>query len=117
MTRRVLILLLLVLPVPARSDLTGTWMLEFKPDFSGHDQTVDCQFKQDHEKLAIDCGGQAMEGKIDGRIVTFEHKAGLKQELTATYKADLNENGTLMKGTWHLSAPENRDGRFEARKQ
>jgi hypothetical protein len=41
----------------------------------------------------------------------------LKQELTATYKADLDENGTLMKGTWHLSAPENRDGRFEARKQ
>ena len=117
MTSPLLVLLSLVFPITAAADLTGTWTLEFKPDFSGHDHAVDCQFSQDHQKLTIDCDGQAMTGQVDGRTVTFEHKAGLKQELTATYKATLDEGGAFLKGTWHLSAPENRDGSFEARKQ
>jgi hypothetical protein len=50
------------------------------------------------------------------RAVTFEHKTGLKNELTATYKVTLDEKGTIMTGTWHLSAPESKNGKFQARK-
>jgi hypothetical protein len=48
--------------------------------------------------------------------VTFEHKTGLKNELTATYKVTLDEKGTIMTGSWHLSAPESKNGKFQARK-
>jgi hypothetical protein len=57
-----------------------------------------------------------MTGKVRGKTVTFEHKTGLKNELTATYKVTLDEKETRMTGSWNLAAPENKNGKFEARK-
>ena len=101
----------------AAVDLTGTWKLELNPDFSGHQQTIECAFKQDGQKFTADCGGATVKGEVKDRKVTFEHQTGKNNELTARYKANLDVHGTLMKGTWHLTQPENRDGKFQARKQ
>ena len=111
------VLPILVLSTIGAADLTGTWRLELNPDFSGNQQTLECTFKQEQEKLMIRCGEATMQGKVSGRTVTFEHKTGKKEEITARYNATLDEQGTVMSGTWRLSAPENRDGKFEARKQ
>jgi hypothetical protein len=57
-----------------------------------------------------------MKGKIRGKTVTFEHTAGGKNEITATYKVTVDQKGTSMSGSWHLSAGDHRDGKFEAHK-
>jgi hypothetical protein len=108
---------ILVISTIGAADLTGTWRLELNPDFSGNQQTIECTFKQEGETLAIRCGEATMRGNVSGRKVTFEHKTRKKDEITARYNATLDEKGPLMRGTWRLSAPENRDGKFEARKQ
>jgi hypothetical protein len=114
---RVALLPALAIATLVGANLTGTWSLQWNPDFSGHRQTLECTFKQEQETLTIRCGEATMHGRVAGRVVTFEHRTGKKDEITARYQATLDENGTLMKGTWHLSAPENRDGKFEARKR
>lgn len=101
----------------AGADLTGTWSLHWNPDFSGHQQTLECTFKQEQNALTIRCGEATMHGTVAGRVVTFEHKTGKNDEITARYRATVDEDGTVMAGTWQLSAPENRDGKFEARKR
>lgn len=119
MTFRLLLVLatLLVAPIAA-SDLTGAWTFEWNPDFGGqHPNSHECQITQQGDALTIRCDEQTMKGKVRGKTVTFEHKTGLKNELTATYKVTVDEKGTSMTGSWHLSAPENRNGKFEARKQ
>jgi hypothetical protein len=113
-------LLMLLMPVAsmkayAPANLTGAWTLEWKPDFSGHDATHECKLVQDRQKLTIECDGATMKGEVNGRRVTFQHQTGKNNEMTAVYKTDLNASGTTMTGTWHLS-PENREGKFEARK-
>lgn len=121
MTPHVAAFVMLVLPGPAfqTADLTGTWILNLNPNFSGHQQTVDCAFKHAEQELTIDCQGATVtiRGNVNGRIVTFQHQTGAKNEVSASYKAELDEKGTFMTGTWHLGAPENRDGKFEARKR
>jgi len=62
------------------------------------------QITQRGETLTIQCDGATMKGKVHGKTVTFEHTTGLKQDVKATYKTTLDEKGTSMTGTWHLSA-------------
>lgn len=118
MTR--LMLLALLMPVLsmkafAPADLTGTWTLEWKPNFGGQDQTHECKFKQDRRTLTINCDGAMMKGEVNRRKVTFRHQTGKDDEFTAVYTADLDAKGTTMTGTWNLS-PDNREGKFEGRK-
>ena len=100
----------------AAADFTGAWKLEFNPDFSGHPATLYCAFQQHGQKLTIDCDGQKMSGEVKGRNVKFQHKTGKQNEVTAVYTGTLDEKGTTLKGAWHLS-PDNREGKFEARRQ
>lgn len=119
MTRLLLLALLgpvLSIKTLAAADLTGAWTFEWKPDFSGHEQTRECKFTHNGRKLIIDCDGAIMKGDVKGRKATFQHPTGKNDEITAAYEAHLDENGTRMTGTWRLSAPENRGGKFEARK-
>ena len=101
----------------AATDLTGAWTFEWNPDFGGqHPNTHECQITQQGEALTIRCDEQTMKGKVYGKTVAFEHTTGLKNELKASYKVTLDQKETTMKGTWHLSAPENKDGKFLAHK-
>lgn len=102
----------------AATDLTGAWTFEWNPDFGGqHPATHECQIAQQGEALTIRCDEQTMTGKIHEKTVTFEHTTGLKNEITAAYKVTVDEKGTSMTGSWHLSAGEHRDGKFQAHKQ
>jgi hypothetical protein len=98
------------------ADLSGTWTLEFKPDFSGNPASRNCTFAQKGDKLTIDCGGQKMRGEVKGRSVAFQHKTGRENEITVTYNGTVDEHGTAIRGAWHLS-PGDRKGDFEARKR
>ena len=101
----------------AATDLTGAWTFEWNPDFGGErPNTHECQIAQQGEALTIRCNGQEMKGKVRDKTVTFEHTTGSKNEITATYKVTVDEKGTSMRGSWHLSAGEHRDGKFQARK-
>lgn len=111
-----LLLMLAAASIPA-TDLTGAWTFEWKPNFSGHDNSIDCQVRQVRQALTIRCNEATMHGTVRGRTVTFEHKTGVKNEITARYKATLDEKGASMTGTWRLSKPEGREGRFEARRR
>ena len=53
---------------------------------------------------------------MKGRTVTFQHKTGKQNEVTAAYRGTLDQNGTTLTGVWHLS-PDNREGKFEARRR
>lgn len=114
--RTMLGVLILSMSGAAAGDLTGAWKLELKPDFSGYQVTRDCTFKQDGQKLAIDCEGQKILGEIKGQQVTFQFKTGKQNEVTARFTGTLDEKGTTIKGAWHLT-PEDREGNFEAHKQ
>jgi hypothetical protein len=118
MTFRFLVLVpILLVARIAATDLTGAWTFEWDPDFGGqHPNTHECQIAQHGEALTIRCDEATMTGKVRGKAATFEHKTGLKNELTATYKVTLDEKGTIMTGSWHLSAPENKNGKFQAHK-
>jgi hypothetical protein len=99
----------------AVTDLTGAWTFEWDPDFGGqHSNTHECRIAQHGQALTIRCDEAIMTGKVRGKTVTFEHKTGLKNELTATYKVTIDEKGTSM--TWHLSAGQTRNGKFKAHK-
>lgn len=115
--RPVLLLSVVFVARIAAADLTGAWTFEWAPDFGGqHANTHECQIAQTGEALTIRCDEATMIGKVHGKTVTFEHKTGLKNEITATYKVTLDAKGTIMTGTWHLSSGETRDGKFHARK-
>jgi hypothetical protein len=102
---------------PAARNLTGAWTFEWSPDFGGqHSNTHECRITQKEEALSIQCDEQAMKGRVHGKSVTFEHTTGLKNEITASYKATLDADGTVMTGTWHLSAGQTRSGQFHARR-
>ena len=118
MTFRPLLLLPIVFVAhAAATDLTGAWTFEWDPDFGGqHPNSHECQITQQGAALTIRCDEQTMKGRVHGKAVTFEHTTGLKNELTATYKVTLDQKGTTMRGSWHLSAPENKDGNFVAHK-
>jgi hypothetical protein len=118
MTFRPFVLLPILLVASAGAvDLTGAWTFEWTPDFGGQPSTThECQVKQQNGVLAIQCDGQAMKGKLRGNTATFEHTTGLKSELKATYKVTVDPKGTTMKGSWHLSGPEGKVGKFLAHK-
>ena len=117
MTFRPLILPILFVARATATDLTGAWTFEWNPDFGGkHPSSHECQIKQTGETLSIQCDEQAMNGKVHGKTVTFEHTTGLKNELKATYKVTLDQRGTTMTGSWHLSAGATKNGKFVARK-
>lgn len=118
MTFRLLVLLTVLFVGPmGAADLTGAWTFEWKPDFGGqHTATHECHITQQAQILTIRCDEQTMKGKIRGKTVTFEHTTGLKNEFTATYTLTLDDKGTGMTGSWHLSSPEKKSGKFEAHK-
>jgi hypothetical protein len=66
-------------------------------------------FKQDDTKLTGRCGesGNPITGEVNGQKVMFQTKSG---EVTATCTADLDCQGTTMKGTWRLVDAEKKDG-------
>ena len=119
-----MLLALLVLPslyvTLAAADLSGVWTLYFNPDFGGEQgQSANCTFKQDGTNLKIQCGSAALiTGEVNGQKVTFRVPTGQHDELTATFTADLDAQGTTMKGTWHLVDQQRKDlnGKFEAKK-
>ena len=99
------------------ANLTGAWTFEWNPDFGGqHSNTHECQITQKGQTLSIQCDQQQMKGKVQGKTVTFEHTTGLKNEIKATYKVTVGADGSVMAGTWHLSAGPVRGGKFQARK-
>ena len=118
MTFRSFVLLpILLVARTTASDLTGAWTFEWNPDFGGqHPNTHECQITQRGDAITIRCDEQMMKGKVHGKTLTFEHTTGLKNELKASYKVTLDQKGTTMTGSWHLSAPENKNGRFQAQK-
>jgi hypothetical protein len=99
------------------ADLTGVWTMSWEPDFGGNLDAYDCTFMQSGRSLTIDCGGSAMAGKVEGRKVTIRFNTGRDGKMAATLTGELNEAGTTIAGTWHLPAPENREGKFTASKQ
>jgi hypothetical protein len=107
---------LCVLVAYAAVDVSGTWTLEYRPDFSGNAAKHDCVFTQHAQALTIVCGEQTINGEVSGQTVKFQHPAGKAQESLATYEGTLDEGGTTMVGTWRLT-PGDRQGKFEARKQ
>jgi hypothetical protein len=119
MTIVALVLLPVLLATPmGPTDLSGAWTFQWKPDFGGqHPNSHECQIAQQGSVLTIRCDEQTMKGKVKGKTVTFQHTTGLRNELTATYKVTLDDDGRGMTGSWHLSSPENKSGRFEAHKR
>jgi hypothetical protein len=102
----------------AAADLSGVWTLSWEPDFGGNFDAYDCTFKQTGRALAVTCREDlSMTGEVDGQKITVRFKAGRDGSQTATLTGEVDQRGTTITGTWHLSAPENRDGKFVARKQ
>jgi hypothetical protein len=104
----------------AAADLSGVWTLSWEPDFGGNLDAYDCTFKQNDRTLTVTCRDDpnaTMTGDVDQQKVTLRFKTGRDGSQTATLTGELDRPGTTIIGTWHLSAPENRDGKFVARKQ
>src|SRR3989442_10483773 len=102
----------------AAADLSGVWTLSWEPDFGGNFDTYDCTFKQSDRTLTVTCREDPpIAGEVNGQKVTLRFKAGRDGSQTATLTGDVDQRGTTITGTWHLSEPENRDGKFVARKQ
>lgn len=97
-------------------DLSGRWTINWDPDFSGNWTDVDCTFKQDGARLTVDCDGAPFGGEVQGQMVTLQLKTGRDGGVTATLKGELDQAATTLTGTWHLE-PDNRDGKFEAKKR
>jgi hypothetical protein len=119
-----MVLLVSASTMMAAPDVSGVWNLDFDPDFSGHRGTGQCTFKQADKKLTGNCGTDspnptAISGEVNGQKVVFRFKTGTKNEITATFTADLDDQARTMKGTWHFIDGEKkeREGRFEARKR
>jgi hypothetical protein len=118
--RKVVVLLALsVFWVPlAAADTSGTWTLRLDPNFSGHQQSVICTFKQDGQKLTVNCeDGAPMSGEVNGQTVTWQFKTGPDEKLTAIQTGELDARGTTITGTWHLDRDKDTDGKFTATKQ
>jgi hypothetical protein len=119
-----LILTLVALVVLAVSmhaaDVSGTWVLDINPDFGGLQTVVDCTFKQDGERLIVNCGqgGAPITGTVNAQNVTLLVKTGVNNDDTATMTGALSERDTVMIGTWVLTDQYGkREGKFSARKR
>jgi hypothetical protein len=100
-------------------DLAGTWTLRWEPDFSDHIDEYDCTLKQSGRELTLNCRDDdpVITGELEERRVTLRFKAGRDGRQTATLTGEVNESATAVSGTWHLSDPENRDGKFTLTKR
>jgi hypothetical protein len=107
--------------VAEATNISGNWSLTMKPDFRGNPNVVSqCILRQSGTKLTVRCGtGSELTGSVKGRTVTwgFTPKNGDKYP-AFTHTGTLNEAGTAIKGTWHLSiVDEEKDGEFTATKR
>ena len=99
------------------ADVSGKWLLLLDPDFSGHQMSVTCTFKQKSQELTITCGdGAPMVGAVNGQKITWQFKTGPNDSLTATQTGELNARGTTITGVWHLNRDKDTDGKFTATK-
>jgi hypothetical protein len=88
----------------AAANLTGRWSLDLLPDFSGNDQNVGCGFRQDGDKLTVNCGaGPDITGEVQGRKITLRVPTGRKNKLVAIFVGDLDEGEASISGTWKLA--------------
>lgn len=108
---------LLVSTALAAADLSGVWELRWEPDFGGNVDAYECTFRQDARRLTVTCRDDpAFTGDVDGRKVTLSFKTGRDGTETATLTGELDERGTTITGTWHLSE-QKREGKFVARRK
>lgn len=101
------------------ADLTGQWTLGLRPDFSGHDDDLACSFRQEDDKLTVNCGsGPNILGELKGRTVTLVMKTGRQNEFTATFVGSLDGGETTISGTWQLTDSQGEhEGKFTATKR
>jgi hypothetical protein len=104
--------------VVTAADLSGAWTLELNPDCGGHQDAVECTFKQNGPKLTIACaGGPPLSGEVDRSRVTFSIPTGRNNELTALFTGELDQREVTITGTWQLTDDAGRrNGKFTARK-
>jgi hypothetical protein len=107
------VLLACWMPVAA-ADLTGQWSLDLMPDFGGNNDNVGCSFRQDGEKLTLNCGaGPNITGEVRGRHITLRVPTGDKNELVATLVGELDAREATISGTWKLANDRGpREGKF-----
>lgn len=111
---------LLLAVTPGAADLSGVWTVNWEPDFGGNLDAYDCTFKQNGRTLVVNCREDptpTMTGEVDEQKITLRLKTGRDGTQTATLTGELDQSGTTITGAWHISEPENRDGKFVARKQ
>jgi hypothetical protein len=113
MTRRALLLLVLIAPLAlsltvaaqAKVDVTGTWAFDVQTDQGSGNPTI--VFKQDGEKLTGKYTGTFGEadvaGTIKGNEIAFSFSSEAQGfQLTSSYKGTV-ESATTMKGTLDIS--------------
>jgi hypothetical protein len=117
-------LAIILAQAPAPRGVTGHWKLTMDPDFRGNPATVDCQLKQDANKVVVKCdngsgGGSDMAGAINGRTITWRTPpAPGKPYLVATWTGEIDQAGVTITGTWHFTLEtEVLNGKFKAKKQ
>jgi hypothetical protein len=96
----------------AAANWTGQWSLDLMPDFGGSNDSVACSFRQDGDKLALNCGaGPNITGEVQGRTITLRVPTG--KELVATFDGELDEREATLSGTWKLANDRgSREGKF-----
>ena len=88
----------------AAASLTGRWSLDLMPDFSGNNENIGCGFRQDGDKLTINCGaGADITGEVQGRKITLRVPTGAKNELMAIFVGELDRREASISGTWKLA--------------
>jgi hypothetical protein len=113
----VLIVTFILTTTLAAADLSGVWILELDPDFSGNQDIVSCGFAQTGNKLTVKCRGVEFAGEVDGQRVTWHFLTGRDNSTTATFSGVLDDQATSMSGTWHLASVPPQDGKFKAKKE
>jgi hypothetical protein len=86
--------------------ISGYWSLTMNPDFKDNPNVVsECEFRQSDTKLTVRCGtGSEVSGSVNGRTVTWRIRPNNGEKYpAATMTGTVNEAGTAIKGTWHLS--------------
>jgi hypothetical protein len=113
----VLVVTLMLATTLTAADLSGVWILELDPDFSGNQDTVSCGFAQTGNKLTINCKGTEFAGEVDSQRVTWHFLTGRNNSTTATFTGVLDDPAQSISGTWHLASVPPQDGKFKAKKE
>ena len=114
--------------VNATADVSGNWVVKQERDFYGNAGVPnECTFTQQRSQLTVKCGtaNTEMKGEVRGRTVTWGYEKmyeGIppmtEDRLILTYRAESNETGTTLKGTWRLtSSVLEEKGHFEAQRK